>query len=163
MLFLKLHIKARHQACHNIMMKVNLNHAGFVCVGSGHIDPIYQRENPWPPISLLIVVIPCSLYSDHVKPGPCRWPSKERLITGRNGLFAISFCLFSGAASLPPSLSLSPCSLLLVGSYQISFLFHIIFIFFPLSTDSSLKTPPLQVLHLHVSAQAEVWKFDTVE
>lgn len=67
-----------------------------------------QSETPWPPISPLIVVIPCSLYSDHVKLGPCRWPSKGRLITGKTRvLFPISFWVFFLVR--PPSLHLCHC------------------------------------------------------
>ena len=48
-----------------------------------------RTHTRWPLLvrSLPLVFSLCSLYSDHVRPGPCRWPSKERLITGKEESF----------------------------------------------------------------------------
>lgn len=53
-----------------------------------HLSSITNHERThtrWPLLvpSLPLVFSLRSLYSDHVRPGPCRWPSKERLITGK--------------------------------------------------------------------------------
>lgn len=67
-----------------------------------------SKWDPWPPISLLIVVIPCSLYSAHVKLGPCHWPSKGDWLPERR-----EFCLQSLSRSVfwcsKPSLHLCHC------------------------------------------------------
>lgn len=34
-----------------------------------------------------LVVLLCSLYPEHIRPGPCHWPSKEKLITGKEKNF----------------------------------------------------------------------------
>lgn len=65
-----------------------------------------SKWDPWPPISLLIVVIPCSLYSAHVKLGPCHWPSKGDWLLERRVLFAISFSVCFLVAN-PPSISVT--------------------------------------------------------
>lgn len=79
-----------------------------------HLSSITNHKcTLWPspiPSSLLVLLL-CSLYSDHVRPGPCHWPSKERLITGKERiLFAFPFSTsLSFLARLPPSSSVNIC------------------------------------------------------
>lgn len=86
---------------------------------------------PLPVSSPTLALLLCSLYSDHVRPGPCRWPSKERLITGKRVLF-VSQSSFQG--SLPSSLSLFLSALLMFASHSSSclyFLLSALFFFLP--------------------------------
>lgn len=82
---------------------------------------------PLPVSSPTLVLLLCSLYSNHVRPGPCGWPSKERLITGRRVLFVSQFS-FQG--SLPSSLSLFLSALLMFASHSSSCLYFLLSAFF---------------------------------
>lgn len=62
----------------------------------GHSSSVYHHkphtETPATSLPPYLFPLLCSLYSDHVRPGPCHWPSKERLIAGKKRiLFAFPF------------------------------------------------------------------------
>lgn len=109
-----------------------------------------SKGDPWPPISLLIVVIPYCLYSAHVKLGPCHWPSKGDWLLERR-----EFCLQSLSWSVfwcgnPPSISVTVSQLAPSCWFLSDFLSSICF-YYSLSTDSSLSNTLLQLLYLHIS------------
>lgn len=63
---------------------------------------------------LPLVLVRCSLYSDHVRPGPCHWPSKERLITGKRRIlfaFALAVSQFSRFSPSLRAVTIGPGSL----------------------------------------------------
>lgn len=113
----------------------------------------HTQRDPCHFFSLPLVLVLCSLYSDHVRPGPCHWPSKERLITGkRRILFAFAFSVSRFLGFLPPSsLSLSARLSLSLLFISRSPLFSLPCLYFLLCRVKSENTE-LRVLHPQIPA-----------
>lgn len=99
----------------------------FICLQS--LNTHTHTHRPLPVPSFL-------LYSDHVRPGPCRWPSKERLITWKESiLFAFPLQVFTLLFLCHHLLALSSAFFPLLSVY-----FTLCLFLFPLTLFSPLSS-----------------------